>query len=1273
MIELSLSRWSERQRDAIIARGENLLVSAGAGSGKTSVLIERIVNCIVGRNPVDVTRLLVVTFTEAAASEMRARLLTRLETLLAEVSSEFDKARYLQRQLSLLEQAHISTLHSFCMDVVRRNFLALNIDPGFTIVNETESAITKNRLIRELIEEQFVGSKADSFRQTLQQFGMSNPEDLSHLVFRIDEFSRSQPDPHKWLAEQAYSYMRVNHAEFYDLPWAAQFVEWMLYETKEAYRMVSQAMHLAGDAVELATYAENLRDAEPLVNSVVEALSSKQSLSDICTRLRSVMSVLSKSVRGKEHPSKGIVQEHRQSAKKKLAKVAAYLDRGEPALKEDLIRLEPAIAILVQTVIAFQGRYWDFKRSRGLLDFNDLEHLTLQVIRDEPSGEVHRLREQFAEIFVDEYQDTSPLQDAIIREICRPEGNVFVVGDVKQSIYRFRMAEPNLFMDKYATLGVSEPGKVIDLTANYRSRPQVVSFVNYVFEQLFSSDFGQISYDERAKMRVGAEYPESPSQEQGMDVEVHLIERKDDFEHEFDAHNEEESSAEAGDDSGIELTSLEKEAVVIGNRIQKLMGKNGTGEPMMVWDGRRKEYRPIEYKDIVILLRSVRGRMNTVLEILTRMGIPCYGATSTGFYGTLEVQWLLSAMSSVDNPTRELDFVTLLRSPIAGFTDEDLARLRLINASTMYESLRVATGKTRAMSIHFEAARQYLTPTLVEKAKQFINQFKQWRVLARRHTAEEVLLRILHDSQFEIYALGMKGGEVRRANIEALLEFTRAFDKTSSDGISGFVSRAKETLELELDSGEAGVLGESANVVRVMTIHQSKGLEYPVVFVADLGKKFFDSAKEQAFRLHPKLGFGPQFNDYATHRRWKTMASVALDFAERSETLAEEARVLYVAFTRAKEKLILVGSAGKLESLVETSLSSYEPGHTPLPKSTMLRASSYLDWLVPCFLRHPAGKGLLHLVNPETAQVHHVEQLSQDHVAMAISVWNTRDGLSLPDVASAKRSERFVLPTHFTEIREVITRFTDSEVTDDMYERVNQSLNRDVVTSTLPAKVTATDLRRMWVAKDEELRAKSKSIVHQTSAEKLLAEPTFKQNDELPSAKDMGTLFHAFMQYADLAESVSEERIEREIDRLVQQGIFSENEKEFIPIADVVNFLQSPLGLRLRNAEEMYREQTFFQRIQVKNGERSSFVVAQGVIDCFIRDERGWLIVDYKTDRVSADDVTLKAKEYEAQIAAYLEVVKNVSQQETVEAYIYFVRPGIAVPMKSLDLSEVFR
>lgn len=1324
--------WSDPQWQAIESRGQNVIVSAGAGSGKTSVLVERVVRCVLEEVNVDLTKLLVVTFTEAAAAEMRKRIGDRLEALRTDAESNHDEtmSRRLSRLRGQLEQAQISTLHSFCMQVVRQNYLYLELEPGFGILAEEDGLLLRQSCLYDVIESQLSGERAVTFRTMMDLLGIADPLGLRRLVFRLDTFSRSQQSPRAWLESMRAQYTAADGQDFDELPWTSAFATWCLRRLEAAIEEFQSALEIASTVPELDAYSTNLATALPLVSEAFHALQSRQ-WDEVANLLGPVISC--KSPRAKtDDPAKERVQQLRKHALSEVSAVFVVLARGRAALKQDVVAVAPAVSTLVDLVLNFQEVFLSAKREQGVLDFNDLEHFAYEVLMDEKTGEAQRLQAQFAEIFVDEFQDTSPIQDALVAAVARPHGNVFVVGDVKQSIYRFRMAQPALFLDKYNQRVTGAPFQAVDLLENYRSRRAVVNAVNQIFSQLFSEEFGGAAYDHGVQMHHGARYPEIPADEPvaalSGPVEVHLLEREVDARNRFSDGAGNVPEAEMGPSAQLseadqsppneelagqltaqdnqdapgtqaelvspeDVLSIEREARVMAQRIGALMGLHGE-TPKQVWDTRRQAYRPLQFRDIVILLRSVKGRVSPIIEVFQEYGIPAYGITSTGFYSALEIQWLLAALATIDNPRREIELVATMRSPIGEFTDGDLAQIRLAHAGNFFEAVRAVAKSEQLAGVGTD---------LRDRVRRFLKRVNGWRLLARRARTEDVLQRLLDDTGLFDYTLAMSGGRVRAANMQTLMERARAFDKVSVDGVYGFVNHARDLVQSEVDLGEARTLAEAENVVRLMTIHQSKGLEFPVVIVADLGKRFYRDPLERSLPLHRTMGFGPQRIDIASDQRWQTVPSIAIDEAETVEFLAEEARILYVAITRAREQLILIGSARGLWKRIDAAGRTAEAATGAFSARLLLGGNSTLDWLLAVLWRHPDGKAeLSRYLSSYVSELPEVKLVESHGAAYDTRIYDEQaselgtnagqTNRAQGDAGAAASTNRHVsglrhalsqpglaLDTlvNWLGAVEAQQRVDDGEAAHDGeaapdLNSIQLEIIEDVADPGPPAKVSATDLRRLWAARHLADSALRIQFATRATAERLLDEPAWVAKRK-PSGRERGTAFHRVMHFIELTVSPSEAAVAQAIRRALEPYPDRDDTLQGCEPIDVVRFLESPLGAAVRRANRVMREQPFFHRIEIPGTAGGEFVTVQGVMDLLVELPDKWLLIDYKTDAISADATREAAAEYAAQISVYLDVAQSVlGAAKPIEAWLYFVQPGVGISLDPVDYRTLF-
>lgn len=1240
-------KWSPAQAQAIALRNQHMVVSAGAGSGKTAVLVERVLSLLREDASLTMERFLVMTFTEAAAGEMRERLANGIEAAIHEANDADDSilAKRLGRELDALWQAQISTIHSFCLAVIEQNPTALARSPKFRLMADNEQKIALRRYAQEAIEAALVDdSFGDAMRSMMSYLRLTDGQALARVLLQLYELARAQVDSEAWLNDVAAAYPEdasaILRTAFSDV-----FRIWIRDMLDRAATPIQMAVGIAQSISELekaATWLSAANDALQFARELSERPTGNfgeiaNALSFFEGRAASI------SYKGPEADEvKALRKTGTDIVKKTLLPV---LERGDAALGNDLVDIGPhirALCALCQRLIAHAKAR---KERDAVFDFNDLEHDAYRILSADDGTALARVRSKYVHVFVDEYQDTSPIQDAIVDLMTTRGDGLFAVGDVKQSIYRFRMAEPGLFLSRYERYRRGDGGCSIDLQDNYRSRPEIVDWINFSFRQLFHPDTTGFSYDERIEMRSMAAYPEAQSG--GAIVEAHLLERDPARFTTVSEDGEDDAAMEGdvADGDEIDETALEREAALVAKRIRALFDAGAT-----VYDAKRGEQRPLAFDDIAILMRSGRAALNVVIDTLALDGIPAAGNTSTGFYEAMEIQWLIQALRAIDNPLDGLALVSLLRSPLVGWDETLLAKVRLLSkGSFWYAVLQGARGNQEG------------DDDVVEACRKFVQTFEVWRHQSTQVRVGDLIRQLLAETSLILYLEGMPQGRIRRANVQQLLRMVDEHDASEPmASLFTFLARFRQEEDANLDVGAAAP--PEANRVQVMTIHRSKGLEFPVVFVIDLGKQF--RLRPDDLPMHRKLGVGANAFDIATGQRWRTMASIAAAYAEARETLAEEARILYVAFTRAKERLILVGSARNLAGQVRMAAYAHDANQPRLTSSRFFAAHTYMDWLLPVLLRHPEAGELRGMVGGVSGDG---RLFPAARGGLAVKVYDGRDvgetDVRLDDVDSNAGGgpvrvdwERHLRELQLDPARPHVVQIR--ERTPDAFAQIF-------------SKVTATDMRRLHVA-TAGLGASRR--LHANAATSLLEDPVFVR-DDAQTPRDRGIAFHAFMQRCAWPVSPSEPELARELERLVRTGQLLPDLANAVQLDDIAAFLRSELGQNMRLATRFYREQPFFHRIDVPAGEHGCKVVsivAQGVIDCLFEEADRWVVVDYKTDRVDEKGVPSLAREYEAQVATYLAALKPLMRDKPVTAYLYFVRPGQAVTVPPMELSEVF-
>ena len=904
--------WTTEQEQVIAARNCNLLVSAAAGSGKTAVLVERIITRLTeGEDPLNVDQLLVVTFTEAAAAEMKERIRGAIEKKLEEEPENI----HLQRQATLIHHARITTIHSFCLSVVRDYFHTIDLEPGFRTMEEGERKLLMQEVMEELLEEEYRKGEA-SFTDFVEMAATGRDDrKVEELILNLYEFSRSNPDPETWLCDSIQSYEEAENQPWDSLPFVKLALEQTWASLEDLEQSLVYAKSVCEDTDGPAAY-------EAAIVSDIERI-RKLRKAESFQKLQEALSGLSfdrlATNRDQSVSEEKIqtVKSLRDQVKKELTSIRdQFFYETVEELRGDLRRAKPFVQELVRLTVAFGQAFEAKKQSQGVIDFGDMEQYALRILRKEEIAEEYR--NKYEEIMIDEYQDSNLIQETLLTQISRVNRgkyNVFMVGDVKQSIYRFRLSRPELFMEKYETYGIEADGpkRRIDLHKNFRSRREVLDAVNYLFYQIMTKALGRVEYDEQAALYVGAQFEEKP----GFDTEVLLIEE------------------------GDSLESKELEARAVAARIKEL--KAG----MVIFDKESGTCRSVAYRDIVILLRSLKGWTDIFSNVLNEEGIPTFCGTKEGYFQTREISLLLDYLKILDNEKQDLPLTAVLASCFGGLTSEELAQIRCAYPEGPF----------------YQAAMYYARERKDPKLCAFFAQVHAFRKQVPYTAIHELLETIVSVTGYRDYVLALPGGVQRRANLDMLIEKAKAYESTSYKGLFHFLRYVEQLRKYQVDYGEANTSDEMADAVRLMSIHKSKGLEFPVVIVAGMGKRFNTQDIHSQMVIHQDLGIGVDAVYLKERMQAPTFLKKMIQNETRLENLGEELRVLYVALTRAKEKLILTGTLKSVEEKRKQYDRIRSQTGRPLAFGLLQKAASYLDFLVPALMRleqdHAKGNGYM--------------------------------------------------------------------------------------------------------------------------------------------------------------------------------------------------------------------------------------------------------------------------------------------------------------------------
>ncbi|MFZ5634925.1 MAG: helicase-exonuclease AddAB subunit AddA [Bacillota bacterium] len=1254
MSKLSPGRWTDEQWAAITARGCNLLVSAAAGAGKTAVLVERILSRIKdSRSPVDIDRLLVVTFTNAAAAEMRERIAAAIS---AELSAGDDGGR-LGLQLALLSRARISTIHSFCMDILKQYFYRLDMDPGFRPADETESMMLKADVFEELMEAKYEDMVDSGFKELVECYGGElDDRGLMDLVIRIYGFSRSNPDPELWLKKAAGRFDPGPGMEAALRRYASGVMAGVGRTLAGAAAEMEMALELCLKPGGPARYAPAIKEEIAMIRDL--AVACAKGWDEACRSFRECRFAGLKSAGpGVDEGLKNLVADLRNRVKKKIKSLAeGCLSRPLADHAADMVKIAPLMGALAQLVSEFAESYRLAKLSRGLVDFSDLEHCCLQILAERgaggelrPSAVALELREQFDEVLVDEYQDINPVQEAIINLVARPadrDPNLFMVGDVKQSIYRFRLAEPGLFMAKYRDypVQVGGPCRRIDLSKNFRSRREIINAVNYIFRRIMTREAAEIDYDPGAELVYGAAVfsGEEKNAPRGRRAELLLLDRSRPTPEDGGAGEEEGPEKDAEDFSDREEPgAVQAEARLIAGRIRGLMDGRFT-----VWDDGLKAMRPVMYRDIVILLRTVRGWAGVFADELKNSGIPAYSEPDAGYFQAAEIETMVSLLKLVDNPRQDIPLAAVLRSPIVGLGAEELAAVRMFR-------------KTGDLWDAVVCAAESAGGELAVKLSGFIASLNRWRELGRRAAMTDLIWTVYRETGFYHYAGAMPGGADRQANLRALHHWAGQYEATTFRGVFSFLRFIDRMREKGEDPGRARTLGENENVVRIMSIHKSKGLEFPVVIVAGLGKQFNLQDLHGNILLHRELGFGPSLVDPAARITYPTLPELAVRERLRREALAEEMRVLYVAMTRAREKLVLAGAAADLRRSARMWAGCAGRG---LSTADILGARSYLDWICPALAGHGDGGPLRALDLGEEAAGRHDDRGREQEWVISISKMGDIDETAVFSRGGITGSA----------LAGRIRRGEKVEAGGEYAGVVQQRLSwvyphRGAVGK--PAKISVTGLEE---ASGTAVPAVEKEAGDLAGGQNLwFLKPAYARPAFMSARKDLtpaekGSAIHMVMRHLDLGGRLDAGGVLEQVGRMVEKELITEDQAAVVDCRRIAEFFLSGPGKRMLAASSVKREVPFSLAVPAgeiypelgdsHSGER---VLVQGVIDCLAEEGDGYLLIDYKTDRLNGRDPGQLAEKYRVQVDFYARAVESLTGRPVKERYLYFFELGM--------------
>ena len=1214
-------KWTNEQLQAIQEKNSNILVAAAAGSGKTAVLVERIIHKIIDEQ-MDIDKILVVTFTNAAASEMRERILEAIYKKLEENPENV----HLQRQIILLNKASICTIHSFCLDVIHNHFYEIDLPSNFKIADTAEIDLLKQEVLDDLFEQKYTENDKN-FIELLENYtNYRGDEALQELVLKIYKFIQSSPFPIKWLQEKL-ELLKIEDKDISQTIWGKLIIQTVDDDIQESI------MQLEVTKSKMALYPEMTKFYQTISEDIInlQDLQKYNYWDELYIKLLnfnfSKWPVDKKVINDLKEDSKEIRDKVKKHIKEKTAKLLSCSQ--EQAVK-DLKIITPILEKLSNLVTEFTKNFAEKKKEKNCIDFNDIEHFALKILLDEnnnPTEVAKKYKEKFEEIAIDEYQDSNLVQEAILTSISKGN-NIFMVGDVKQSIYKFRQARPELFLQKYDEYKnkeekVQEDNLKIQLFRNFRSRQNILNITNLVFESIMSKELGDINYNENEYLNYGANYPEPEEIKNYAGIaELDIIDLKEDESiTAFEGEEDEEEQERVEDDV--------LEAKFVANKIQELLNSN-----YMVFD-KKQGYRKIRPKDIVILLRATSNLSPIYEKELSDLELPVFSDTSGTYLDTVEIQTILSVLKIIDNPLQDIPLVVVLRSSICNFTDNDLITIRLTDRNcNFYEALI----KTRLIC----------DGDLKNKIESFLEKLEKWKSISQYMPLDEFIWQIYLDTGYYQYVGLLPNGAMRQANLKTLFEKAKQYEKASFKGLFNFIQFIDKLKKQNGDLASAKLIGENEDVIRIMSIHKSKGLEFPVVFLCNSHKKFNMQDLNDNILLHQDIGFGPTIMDTTRKIKYSSIAKDAIKLKMKQETLSEEQRILYVALTRAKEKLYITGRSKDFTKYVQDKnkvLEMYESENIKLDAKLMKKANSYLDWIMYVYL---FNQGRTITLKGESYKLSDI---------ITLNVSNKKDLLK------ALAKEEVVEQIDLKEKIEQILKNKSEEENKKSEQALKELLEWKydyIVDTTLPTKSSVTKIKQEKIKLEEML----KGIESEEVEYKKSYTPKFMQEDKKKSSAEKGTLVHLCIQRLDEKKDYELKDIQNMILNLVEKEIITQNEADAIDVNLIYQYTKSQLFEELRQAKEVHKEQPFYINIPAKDvvseAENSKKnILVQGIIDLYYIDKNDKLVlIDFKTDYIS-NEPNAKEKileKYKVQLEIYKTALEQALNRKTSKTALCLVK-----------------
>ena len=1112
---------------------------------------------------------------------------------------------HLQRQITLLNKASICTIDSFCLEVVRNNFYELeNISPNFRIADTTEIELLKQEVIEDIFEKKYE-EENENFTKLINTYtSYRDDTPLKDLILKIYTYIGSSPFPEKWLNEkiEMFNLQGKLEEDFAKTKWGEELLKEVDEELIDGITSLEEVARQLSYDSELEKFYQTIRNDIDMMQGLKNNLHSWDKAYTINQDFKFVTWPRQKV----ESPKKDEAKIIRDDVKKKLTKVLdKILFCDSKQANQDIYDMYEILVKLEEIILEFGKEFSKRKRDKNIVDFTDIEHFALEILLKEENGEIKpsqvakRYQEKYEEIAIDEYQDSNLVQEYILKAVSR-NNNIFMVGDVKQSIYKFRQAMPELFLDKYNTYKSKETkakddNLKIQLFKNFRSRENVLDFTNLIFQDIMSNILGDIEYNQEEYLNLGASYSDIG---QNLDTEINIIDLKEQDE-------KEETEQEELEEERVE--NIELEARFVANKIKKLIESK-----FPVWDRKKEKYRDIEYKDTVVLLRSTANTAPIYEQEILNLEMPVFSDSSQEYLDSIEIQTIMCLLKIIDNPIQDIPLVTVLRSFIGGFTDDELVQIRL---ASPYEDFYTCMKK----------ATVGVEQNLKAKIQNFLEKLEGWREEQEYLALDEFIWKLYSDTGFYNYVGLMTNGELRQANLKMLFQKAKQYESSNFKGLYNFINFIDKLKLSSGDMGAAKLIGENDNVIRIMSIHKSKGLEFPVVFLSSTGKQFNLMDLNQNVLLHQEMGIGVKYIDYDKQIQYDTLSKAAIRNKMHIETLSEEMRVLYVALTRAKEKLIITGISNDYEKehqKISEQVERYEKNSNKINPILVKKYKRYLDWIM-----------LVYEYEKENAQKIDLKVHSKKNILEETKKENMEE-VDVLKVFEGKATEKSDL--------------------EKLEKEMNQKYKYQLET-TIPTKTSVTNLKQMKLEKEGIIK-KDETIE--------LPEPAFINEDkeEKLTGAQKGTLIHLCLQKLDYKQEYDLEKIKNFLQSLCEKEIISQNELENINPYKILEFTKSEIYAECKNAKELYKERPFYINIpasEIYGEDTESEILVQGIIDLYyINENEELVLVDYKTDYVEKGNENELIKKYEKQLELYQRALEFATQKKVSKKYIYSVYLG---------------